>query len=51
MLAENRPRYDLSLYLDDLRKQFKVAYDAEYARPPTPARSSSPRRRNNLDAR
>jgi penicillin-binding protein 2 len=32
VLAENRPRFDLSLYLDDLRKQFKIAYDAEYAR-------------------
>jgi penicillin-binding protein 2 len=31
VLAENRPRYNLSLYLDDLRKQFKVASDAEYA--------------------
>jgi len=31
VLAENRPRYNLSLYLDDLRKQFKSAYDAEYA--------------------
>jgi len=31
VLAENHPRYDLSLYLDDLRKQFKAAYDAEYA--------------------
>jgi penicillin-binding protein 2 len=26
VLAENRPRYDLSLYLDDLRKQFDDAY-------------------------
>src|SRR5690349_9726061 len=25
VLAENRPRYNLSLYLDDLRKQFAVA--------------------------
>jgi penicillin-binding protein 2 len=31
VLAENRPRYNLSLYLDDLRKQFKVASDVEYA--------------------
>ena len=31
VLAENRPRYNLSLYLDLLRKQFKAAYDAEYA--------------------
>jgi penicillin-binding protein 2 len=31
VLAENRPRYNLSLYLDDLRKQFKTATDAEYA--------------------
>jgi penicillin-binding protein 2 len=31
MLAENRPSYNLSLYLDDLRKQFKAASDAEYA--------------------
>ena len=31
VLAENRPRYDLSLYLDDLRQQFKAAYDIEYA--------------------
>jgi cell division protein FtsI/penicillin-binding protein 2 len=31
VLAENRPRYNLSLYLDDLRKQFDAAYDAEYA--------------------
>ena len=27
VLAENRPRYNLSLYLDDLRKQFTVASD------------------------
>jgi len=32
VLAENRPSYNLSLYLDDLRKQFKAASDAEYAR-------------------
>ena len=31
VLAENRPRYNLSLYLDDLRTQFKTASDAEYA--------------------
>src|SRR5208282_937634 len=31
VLAENRPRYDLSLYLDDLRKQFTAEYAAEYA--------------------
>lgn len=31
VLAENRPSYNLSLYLDDLRKQFKAAGDAEYA--------------------
>ena len=31
VLAENRPRYNLSLYLDDLRTQFKAASDAEYA--------------------
>ena len=31
VLAENRPRYDLSLDFDDLRKQFKAAGDAEYA--------------------
>jgi len=27
VLAENRPRYNLSLYLDDLRKQFDDAYN------------------------
>jgi penicillin-binding protein 2 len=27
VLAENRPRYNLSLYLDDLRKRFTVASD------------------------
>ena len=32
ILAENRPRYDLSLYLDDLRRQFAAASSAEYAR-------------------
>jgi penicillin-binding protein 2 len=32
VLAENRPSYNLCLYLDDLRKQFKAAYDVEYAR-------------------
>lgn len=26
VLAENRPRYDLDLYFDDLRKQFAAAY-------------------------
>jgi penicillin-binding protein 2 len=29
VLAENRPRYNLSLYLDDLRKQFAVAIRQE----------------------
>src|ERR1700676_4014673 len=28
VLAENRPRYNLSLYLDDLRKQFAQAIEA-----------------------
>ena len=28
VLAENRPRYSLSLYLDDLRRQFDAAYAA-----------------------
>ncbi|HEY5042607.1 MAG TPA: penicillin-binding transpeptidase domain-containing protein [Verrucomicrobiae bacterium] len=32
VLAENVPRYNLSLYLDDLRSQFSAAYDVEYAR-------------------
>ncbi len=32
VLAENRPRYDLSLYLDDLRKKFAAESSAEYAR-------------------
>jgi len=32
VLAENRPRYDLSLYLEDLRKQFAAESSAEYAR-------------------
>ena len=40
VLAENRPRYNLSLYLDDLRKQFAVAYAAEYSRA-TNARAQS----------
>jgi penicillin-binding protein 2 len=31
VLAENRPSYNLSLYLDLLRKQFKSASDVEYA--------------------
>ena len=31
VLAQNRPSYNLSLYLDDLRSQFKAAGDAEYA--------------------
>src|SRR5208282_2526313 len=31
VLAENRPRYNLSLYLDDLRKKFTDGYAAEYA--------------------
>jgi penicillin-binding protein 2 len=31
VLAENHPRYNLSLYLDLLRTQFKAAYDVEYA--------------------
>jgi penicillin-binding protein 2 len=30
VLAENRPRYNLSLYLDELRKQFKLAEDEEH---------------------
>ncbi len=34
VLAENRPRYNLSLYLDDLRDQFDAAYGEllKYAR-------------------
>jgi penicillin-binding protein 2 len=31
VLAENRPRYSLSLYLDDLRRQFDAAYSAAIA--------------------
>jgi penicillin-binding protein 2 len=31
VLAQNRPSYNLSLYLDDLRSQFKAAGDVEYA--------------------
>ena len=31
VLAENRPRYSLSLYLDDLRRQFDAAYGAAIA--------------------
>lgn len=31
VLAENRPSYNLSLYLDDLRRQFAAAYAVEYA--------------------
>ena len=31
VLAENRPRYSLSLYLDDLRPQFDAAYNAAIA--------------------
>ena len=30
VLAENRPSYNLSLYLDDLRRQFATAYGTEY---------------------
>ena len=32
VLAENLPRYNLSLYLEDLRKDFKAAYDTQYGR-------------------
>jgi len=32
VLAENRPRYDLSLYLDDLRKNFATEYSTVFAR-------------------
>jgi penicillin-binding protein 2 len=32
MLAENRPRYNLSLYLDDLQKQFDDAYSPLHKR-------------------
>jgi penicillin-binding protein 2 len=31
VLAENRPRYSLSLYLDDLRRQFDAAYGVAIA--------------------
>jgi penicillin-binding protein 2 len=31
VLAENRPRYSLSLYLDDLRRQFDATYGAAVA--------------------
>jgi penicillin-binding protein 2 len=32
VLAENRPQYNLGLYLDDLRKQFDAAYGQSLAR-------------------
>jgi penicillin-binding protein 2 len=32
VLAENRPQYNLGLYLDDLRKQFDAAYTRSVAR-------------------
>ena len=52
VLAENRPRYNLSLYLDDLRKQFETACDSECCAGARHARnSSSPRRRNSSDVR
>src|ERR1017187_1375033 len=31
VLAENRPQYNLGLYLDDLRRQFDAAYGAAIA--------------------
>ena len=52
VLAENRPRYNLSLYLDDLRKQFDAAYGAiaETGRATRRSRPS-PRRKKNWAAR
>ncbi len=52
VLAENRPQYNLSLYLDDLRKQFDAAYGQSLARMRAPIRNNaSPRRRKNWAAR
>src|SRR5674476_1076645 len=47
VLAENRPRYNLSLYLDDLRKQFKVASDADWRKPSGNSSRSQPPKWNN----
>ena len=51
VLAENRPRYNLSLYLDDLRKQFEDAY-SPLRKQALPRKSRpSPRRRKNWAVR
>jgi len=51
VLAENRPRYNLSLYLGDLRKPFGDTYDQWLLRRASPENNSWPRRRKNSDAR
>ena len=52
VLAENRPRYNLSLYLDDLRKQFDAAYGRVRSHGCAPFKNNaSPRRRKNWAVR
>ena len=52
VLAENGRSYNLSLYLDDLRKQFDDAYGQSLTHAPRHAgTSSSPRRKGNWAAR
>ena len=52
VLAENRPHYNVSLYLDDLRKQFDAAYGRVAQRACEPLRNNaSPSRRKSWAAR
>ena len=52
VLAENRPSYNLSLNLDDWRTLSIMSPSAPNTpAPPTPGRSSSPRRKNSSNAR
>ena len=41
VLAENRPRYNLSLYLDDLRKQFDAGHPTRIRRRPAAAQKAA----------
>jgi len=51
VLAENRPRYNLSLYLDELRKQFALAIRQQTTEALKQQKRTSPRRRKSWAAR
>lgn len=48
-LAENRPAYNVSLYLEELRKPFETAYSHELARARTEVKQREDNERHKLD--